>query len=478
MFQNFKDIQQALTAGTTSVYKVVQHYLANIEKDNSRLNALLEVYADEALAQAEIIDKKRETNTAGKLAGMVIAIKDNICYKGHKVGAASKILDGFESQFTATALQRLLDEDAIVIGRANCDEFAMGSSNENSAFGIVKNYIDTDRVPGGSSGGSAVAVQANFCTASLGSDTGGSIRQPASFCNLVGFKPTYGRISRSGLIAYASSFDQIGPFTHTVEDSALLYEIMAGKDEADSTSSSVAVDKTSFDQKSGIKKVAILQPAVEADGLDPQVKSYFENAKSTLEAAGYEVALVPFNWLDYLVPVYYIITTAEASSNLARYDGMHFGYRDPEAQGIDEIYTSTRTKNFGEEVKRRILLGTFVLSAGYYESYFGKAQKIRRKVVEDTEKILKEYPIIMLPTTPSGAFKIGENTEDPIKMYLQDIFTVQSNITGKPSISLPLMTDSQGLPVGFQLMADSNKENDLFLFSKEISALLAPEKVL
>lgn len=476
-FKDFKSIKESLKNGS-SVVDVVSHYLNNIKEHNQEINALLEVFDQEALDNAVKVDEKIKAGTAGILAGMVIVIKDNLCYAGHKVTAASKILDGFESQFTATAVQRLLNEDAIIIGRANCDEFAMGSSNENSAYGNVKNPLDKTRVTGGSSGGSAAAVLANFCTASLGSDTGGSIRQPASFCNLVGFKPTYGRISRSGLIAYASSFDQIGPFTHSIEDTALLYEVMAGQDALDGTSSSAEVEKCDFSKPSGVKKVAFLKPAIEAEGLDPKIKEYFLEAEKTLTENGIQVDWVDFKWLDYLVPIYYIITTAEASSNLARYDGMHFGHRDPDAKGVDGIYNATRTKNFGEEVKRRILLGTFVLSAGYYESYFGKAQKIRRMVKEDTEKILAEYPVILLPTTPSGAFKIGENTEDPIKMYLQDIFTVQSNITGKPSISLPLMTDSQGFPVGFQLIADSNKENDLFLFSKELNGLLNPEVVL
>ncbi|TXC85301.1 Asp-tRNA(Asn)/Glu-tRNA(Gln) amidotransferase subunit GatA [Luteibaculum oceani] len=469
-FHTYADIQEHIKSGN-SVSEVVDHYLEVIAAKNQELNVFLEVFEEEARNEAQRIDKKIANNSAGKLAGMVIAIKDNICYANHEINASSKILKGFTSQFTATALQRLLDEDAIIIGRTNCDEFAMGSSNENSAMGVCKNPIDPTRVPGGSSGGSAAAVIGNMCTVSLGSDTGGSIRQPASFCNTVGFKPGYGRVSRYGLIAYASSFDQIGPFSNNIEDSELVYSVMAGNDPMDSTSSTAPVT-LSNELKSSPKKIAFLKPAIKAQGIDSEIEKYFEKAEEKLTKAGYEVTWVEFNWLDYLVPIYYILTTAEASSNLARYDGMHFGFRDKSAKGIDDIYVKSRSKGFGEEVKRRILLGTFVLSSGFYDSYFGKAQKIRRLVKEDTEKILKEHPIIALPTTPSGAFKLEENTDDPIKMYLQDIFTVQANITGKPAISLPLMTDSQGLPVGFQLMADSKKEDELFAVSKEINKLL------
>ncbi len=464
-FSHFAEIQSALQSGAATVTEVVQHYLNQISQNNEALNIFLEVFEAEALSAAVSIQEKISAGKAGKLAGMVISIKDNLCYAGHKVGAASKILEGFESQFTATAIERLLQEDAIIIGRVNCDEFAMGSSNENSFYKPVKNPVDPTRVPGGSSGGSAASVAANMCTASLGSDTGGSIRQPASFCNLVGLKPGYGRISRYGLLAYASSFDQIGPLTHTVEDTALLYEVMAGKDPRDSTSIDAPV--TAWNQeKEKPKSVAILRDAVEAEGNDPEIKAYFNNLEKELTENGITVNWVSFKWLDYLVPIYYIITTAEASSNLARYDGIHYGYRHPEAEGIDEIYFKSRSTGFGKEVKRRILLGTFVLSSGYYDSYFGSAQKLRRLVKEDTEKLLENNDFLLLPTTPAGAFGLDEHTTDPIKMYLQDIFTVQANITGKPAISLPLMTDSQNLPVGLQVIADSKKEQSLFGFSR------------
>lgn len=463
-YKNFTEIKSKIARGESTVQQVVNHYLEQIASKNKALNIFLEVFDDEARKRAAEVDAKIQAGKAGRLAGMVISIKDNICYAGHKVSAASKILSGFESQFTATALQRLLDEDVIVIGRTNCDEFAMGSSNENSAFGSVKNPLDESRVTGGSSGGSAASVIANMCTASLGSDTGGSIRQPASFCNLVGFKPTYGRISRYGLIAYASSFDQIGPFAHDVEDAALLYEVMAGLDPRDATSLSSPV--IPMDKGKPGKRVGLVKQAIEHEGNDPKIKRYYQKLEGQLKEEGYSIEWVDFNLLEYLVPIYYIITTAEASSNLARFDGIHYGYRHPDAQGIDEIYTKSRSTGFGKEVKRRILLGTFVLSAGYYDSYFGKAQKIRKLVKEETEKLLQKVDFLLLPTTPSGAFKLGENTADPIKMYLQDIYTVQANISGKPAISLPLMTDSQNLPLGIQVIADSNKEAELFSFSR------------
>jgi aspartyl-tRNA(Asn)/glutamyl-tRNA(Gln) amidotransferase subunit A len=399
---------------------------------------------------------------------MVIAIKDNICYKGHRVSGSSKILEGFVSLYHSTVVERLLAEDAIIIGRCNCDEFAMGSSNEKSAYGKVLNPHDNSRVPGGSSGGSAAAVAAGLCTAALGSDTGGSIRQPASFCGVAGMKPSYGRISRYGLLAFASTFDQIGPLTNNIEDMALLLEIMTGKDEYDST----LLQKESPNYYEGYKKVdtrklrvAYITECLERDGLDPEIKAHLEKTISSLKAKGYVVEPVSFPFIDYAVPTYYVLTTAEASSNLSRYSGINYGYRSPEAKDPDMVYKKSRSAGFGKEVKRRIMLGTFVLSTGYYDAYYARGQKVRRIFVEKTNEILKNYDLILLPTTPGTAFQFGQNDMDPIKMYLEDIFTVQAPITGLPAISLPLGKHSNGLPFGVQLMARKYDEMTLLAFS-------------
>jgi aspartyl-tRNA(Asn)/glutamyl-tRNA(Gln) amidotransferase subunit A len=398
---------------------------------------------------------------------MVVGIKDNLCYKDHKVSAASKILNGFESLFTATSVQRILDEDAIIIGRLNCDEFAMGSANQNTIYGTVKNPLDNSKVAGGSSGGSAAAVAAGLCLAALGSDTGGSIRQPASFCGVVGIKPTYSRVSRHGLIAYASSFDQIGPLTNNVEDAAIILEVISGKDDFDSTVSSKKVEaysKASFDKKS--KKIAYIKECLERDGLDPDVKQFIEEKIITLKKKGHIVEPISFPYLELLVPVYYVITTAEASSNLARFDGIHYGYRTEKDLDLDSTYINSRTEGFGEEVKRRIMLGTFVLSAGYHEAYFTKAQKIRRLIQQKTKNMFESYDFIISPTTPHTAFEIDQKNNNPTAMYLEDIFTVQANLSGNPAISLPLGKHSNGLPIGLQIMADNFKESNLLAFSK------------
>lgn len=466
---DFSSLKPKVNSGEISVTKTVTRFLETIAKDNANINAFLEVYADEALEQAKIVDAKIANGTQGKLAGMVISIKDNICYKNHKVSAASKMLENFESLYTATALQRLLDEDVIVIGRVNCDEFAMGSSNENSAFGPVKNPLNTEYVTGGSSGGSVASVAAQMCHASIGSDTGGSIRQPASYTNLVAIKPTYGLVSRFGLIAFASSFDQIGPICHTVQDAALLLDIMAGIDVNDGTS----IDKTesiSVNKSTGTKKIAIIKEAINNPGLDPEVKIAFDKQIEQLKKDGHEINEVSLPLLDYLVPTYYILTTAEASSNLARYDGIHYGYRSEKAQSIDETYVMSRSEAFGPEVKRRILLGTFVLSSGFYDAYYSKAQKVRRLITEQTHNLLKENDFIFGPTTASAAFKLGEKASDPIQLYLEDIFTVQANLTGIPAISIPGGTKTNQLPFGFQLMAANHKETELLTFAAELTA--------
>lgn len=445
---------------------LLEHYL-NCIAENHNLNAFLEVFAKEARQQAELIQAKISAGTAGKLAGMIIGIKDNICFQGHQVSASSKILENYISPFSATVVERILAEDAIIIGRLNCDEFAMGASNESSYYGPVKNFADQTKVSGGSSGGSAVAVQAGLCLAALGTDTGGSVRQPASFCGVVGLKPSYGRVSRHGIISYASSFDQVGPITNCVEDAALLLEIIAGPDQYDSTASSKIVPVYSKEpQSNGKQKIAYLSEALSSAGLDPEVKQAFERSITLLKDAGHVVEPVSFEYLDYVVPTYYILTMAEASSNLARYDGVHFGYRSARALDLESTYKSSRSEGFGAEVKRRIVLGTFVLSAGYYDAYYAKAQKVRRLIRDKTDEILRNYDLIMLPTAPTPAFAIGEKSDDPIVSYLADIFTVQASLAGIPAISLPAGNNKEGLPLGIQFLAPRFGESNLLNFSK------------
>lgn len=468
MIRTYTEVKNALASGDT-VVRILEGYLAQINA-TKHLNAFLEVFEKSAREKAIEIDQKLKDGTAGRLAGMVIGIKDNMCYEGHKVSAASKILEGFESIFTGTAVQRLLNEDAIIIGRLNCDEFAMGSSNENSAFGPVLNPLDEKRVPGGSSGGSAAAVAAGCCTAALGSDTGGSIRQPASFTGTVGFKPTYGRISRYGLIAYASSFDQIGPFTNDISDAALLTEIMAGQDDFDSTASTKPVPEYSKLSEEKALKIAVIQESFEMDGIDPEVKLKTEAIIDKLKADGHKVEFVSFPYLDYMVPTYYVLTTAEASSNLARFDGVHFGYRSSDAKGVEQTYKKSRSEGFGAEVQRRIMAGTFVLSNEFYDSYYTKGQKVRRVLQNRTNEILSEFDFILLPTTPTTAFELNA-LSDPISMYLQDIYTVHANLTGNPAISLPLGTHSNGLPFGIQVIGEHFEESRLFNFSNQMMNL-------
>ncbi len=463
-FRSFSSIHTSLKQGKISCQEIVQYYLGNIQ-EYRHLNVFLDVYADHALESAKEIDQKVNQGTVGRLAGMVIGLKDILCMQDRPLQAGSKVLNNFHAQFTGTAVQRLLDEDAIIVGRQNCDEFAMGSSNENSAFGPTKNAADITRVPGGSSGASAVSVQANLCTAALGSDTGGSVRQPAAFCGVVGLKPTYSRISRYGLLAYASSFDTIGIFTNNIEDNALLLEIIAGQDNYDSTVSHEPVAPytkyLSFERRA---KVAYISETLDNDGLNPEVRQSTVKAIEFLSEEGHEVESVHFPLLEYLLPTYYILTMAEASSNLSRYDGVKYGYRFPDAQNLEAMYKKSRSEALGEEVQRRIMLGTFVLSANYYDAYYTKAQKVRRLLRDATLQILEDYDFIILPTTPTTAFRIGE-TSSPLEMYLADLFTVQASIAGVPAISIPNGTDSEGLPIGLQLMGSSFKETDLFAFS-------------
>ncbi|MGM0478755.1 MAG: Asp-tRNA(Asn)/Glu-tRNA(Gln) amidotransferase subunit GatA [Bacteroidota bacterium] len=458
MYRTFADVKAALDKGR-SVEDILNKYLKNI-KERKDLNAFLEVFEDSAVEKARAVDQKLKDGSAGRLAGMVIGIKDNICYKDHKVSASSKILEGFESIYSATVVERLLEEDAVIIGRLNSDEFAMGSSNENSAFGPVRNALNEDFVPGGSSGGSASAVAAHLCTVALGSDTGGSIRQPASFTGTLGFKPTYGRVSRHGLIAYASSFDQIGPIANDIQDIAAVMEVIAGGDEFDSTASQREVPKLQPKGRQSKMKIAYLKETLDSDGIDPEIKARTEQLVNCLRADGHELIPVSFDYLDYLVPTYFVLSTAEASSNLARFDGVHYGYRSEDAQGVEETYIKSRTEGFGKEVKRRIMAGTFVLSQGYYDAYYTKAQKVRRKIQNRTNEILAQNDFILLPTTPTTAFEL-DAVKDPISMYLQDIFTVQANLSGNPAISLPLGQHSNGMPYGLQLMGKQFDEESL-----------------
>jgi aspartyl-tRNA(Asn)/glutamyl-tRNA(Gln) amidotransferase subunit A len=465
-YQTLGEVRADIQAGKITCASLTKYYLQNIQS-KAHLNAYVEVYEQEALAQAEKVDAKMKAGNAGKLAGMVIGLKDVLCHKGHGVQASSKILDGFISQFNGTAVQRLIDEDAIIIGRQNCDEFAMGSSNENSAFGPVLNEADITRVPGGSSGGTAVAVQADTCLVSLGSDTGGSVRQPAAFCGIIGLKPTYSRISRYGLLAYASSFDSIGIIARSMEDTALVLEVIAGADDNDSTVSHKPVPTySSALNYSGKAKVCYLKEALDSEGVTPEIKAVLQKQIETLQKEGHTVEAVSFPLLDYILPTYYILTTAEASSNLSRYDGVKYGYRSPDSKDLLSLYTKTRSQGFGKEVKKRIMLGTFVLSAGFYDAYYTKAQKIRRLIKEETEKLFQTYDFMLTPTTTTTAFKLGDHSGDPISMYLADIFTVQANICGIPAISIPKGIDSQGLPIGLQLMTREFEEDKLMAFSQ------------
>jgi aspartyl-tRNA(Asn)/glutamyl-tRNA(Gln) amidotransferase subunit A len=468
IYHKLKDIQSDLHSGKITLPDLVRQYLQNIE-ENKHLNAFLEVFSEEAKLRAIEVASKISAGKAGKLAGMVVGIKDNICYKDHRVSASSKILDGFVSEYSSTVVERLLEQDAIIIGRLNCDEFAMGASNENSAFGPVLNFADSTRVSGGSSGGAAVSVQAGMCLASLGSDTGGSIRQPASFCGLYGFKPTYGKISRWGLIAYASSFDIIGPITKSIEDMQLMMDVIAGPDEYDATATQHKSESFSeFLLENKKHKFAYIKETLETEGVEPAVKEATENLIEKLRSEGHIVEPISFDLLPSLIPVYYTLTTAEASSNLSRFAGMHYGFRSNSAVDLETTIKNSRSEGFGTEVKRRIMLGTFVLSAGYYDAYYSKAQKVRRLVQDRTSSIFESFDFILSPTSPTTAFKIGEKSDNPIAMYLADIFTVHANIAGVPALSIPNGVDSNGMPIGFQIMANSGEDAKLLSLAKSL----------
>ena len=464
--QTIQQYHQEIANDKNGCENAVRYFLDKIESAK-HLNAFVEVYKDESIQRAKELDEKRiSAKSLGKLHGVIVALKDIICYKDHKLSAASNILKNFTSVYNSTVVEKLLAEDAIIIGNCNCDEFAMGSTNENSAYGKVLNALDETKVPGGSSGGSAVAVQAGLCMVSLGSDTGGSVRQPADFCGIIGLKPTYGRISRHGLIAYASSFDQIGIFANNIEDVSLVLEVISGPDDYDSTVSNKNLEKFTSPDKS--YKFAYFKNALNHPSLDPEIKKGIEDLIKNLKKDGHTVQGIDFELLDHIVPAYYVLATAEASSNLSRYDGVRYGYREASVETLTDMYTKTRTKGFGKEVKRRIMLGTFVLSSGYYEAYFTKAQQVRRLLVEQTDNIFKDFDAILIPTVPSTAFNIGTMEKDPVATYLADIYTVFANLTGIPAISLPLFKHINNMPFGVQIMSDKYNEVTLLNLSKGI----------
>ncbi len=471
VYDSLTELQRDLFSGKFSTMDWVNQHIARIEEKNKEYNAFVEIFYQEARDRATVLDQKIKFGKPGKLAGLIVGIKDNICYKGMGVSAGSKMLKNFESLFSATVVEKLLAEDAIIIGRLNCDEFAMGSSNETSHYGPVKNPLDTTKVSGGSSGGSAAAVAAGFCQIALGSDTGGSIRQPASFTGTVGLKPTYGRVSRHGLIAFASSFDQIGPIGRSVEDVAAVMEVISGADNYDSTASTKEVPAFSqliSQENAPTYRIAVLRDCIENEGVDKEIREHLKEKITELKEAGHQVEMVEFPYFEYLVPIYYLIATAEASSNLARYDGVHFGHRSKKGTDLESIYKLSRAEGFGTEVKRRIILGTFVLSSGYYDAYYGTAQKARRFISNKMQNILKDFDFMLSPTSPSTAFGIGIERDNPVQMYLEDIFTVMANISGAPSISIPTGKHSNGLPFGIQFTGRHFDEAELLRLSHQL----------
>lgn len=450
----------ALKKKEFSARQLTQACLDAIKEKDTEIHAFLEVF-DDVLEQADKADKKISEGVDLPLLGIPVAVKDNMLIRGKRATAGSKILEGFISPYDSTAVSKLKNAGAIILGRTNMDEFAMGSSTESSAYGVTRNPYDPTRVPGGSSGGSAAAVAGNLALATLGSDTGGSIRQPAAFCGVVGFKPTYGRISRSGLIALASSLDQIGPFTKTVGDTEILYNVLKGIDSLDSTT----IQETQSSQKKLSKVIGIPRKFVDAEGIEVSVKKNFEEVIEKFKSLGYKVKDIELPHIKYSLATYYIIMPAEASSNLARFDGVKYGLHKDGENGIED-YFKTRGAGFGKEVRRRIILGTYVLSSGYYDEYYGSALKMKKIISEELKEMFKKVDLIMTPTTPTPAFKLGEKTGDPLSMYLADIFTVPANIAGLPSISIP-SGFAGDLPLGIELTAGLEREDNLFMAGKE-----------
>ena len=467
-----------LSSGETNAREVTQAALDTIDEREPEINAFISVDADEALRQAEIIDDKRSRGESlGALAGIPVAIKDLICVRGSTTTCGSRILSDYKPPYDATVIKYLRQADAVLLGKTNMDEFAMGSSNENSHFGPTRNPVNGECVPGGSSGGSAAAVAAHETVLALGSDTGGSVRQPAGYCGVIGLKPTYGRVSRYGLVAYASSLDQIGPVTKDVEDAALLLDIIAGKDDRDATSADIAKPNYLEKLHMGIEGLRIgMAPEYFGVGLDPEIRSAVEAAARHLESAGAiivsDVSLPVAADPEYCVGAYYIVAMGEASANLARYDGVRYAFRTgTDRPDLQAMYRSTRSQGFGEEVKRRIMLGTYVLSAGYYDAYYLKAQKVRTLIRKDFERAYERCDFLLSPVAPTTAFKLGEQLDDPLQMYLNDVYTVAVNLAGLPGISVPVATSSQGLPIGAQLLAPPFEEAGLLRAAKVLEGL-------
>jgi aspartyl-tRNA(Asn)/glutamyl-tRNA(Gln) amidotransferase subunit A len=462
-YSDHSDKISKILSGTLSLAENYKAFLARIEEE-SKINAFNSVFTDLNDRIAEIGSGITKGGT-GKLAGMTIAVKDLLALKDKPLTCSSKMLDNFISTYTATSVQNLLDEDAVIIGKTNCDEFGMGSSNENSFYGNVLNPYDNSRVPGGSSGGSAAAVAAGLCDAAIGTDTGGSIRQPASFCGLFGLKPTYGLVSRYGLTAYASSFDTVGPLTRNTYDCALILEVISGTDRLDSTSA--AVRSPSYSKELDLKDVFRIGIPKEyfSEGLNKEIRDQISRVIERLRADGFEITEISLPLTEYAVSTYYILAMAEASSNLERYDGMRYGYRSEAKGGLEEKYINSRSEGFGTEVKRRIMLGTYILSAGYYDAYYKKAQQVRALIRDDFSREFDKVDVILTPVTPTTAFELNEKAKDPLSMYLSDIYTTSANLAGIPAMSIPIGFDSRGLPIGLQIMADHFEELKLLRLS-------------
>jgi len=471
------ELRTAISAGSTKATDLAATYYDRIAAVNPRLNIYLSLTKERALKQAAHIDAlAAKGDPLPPLAGIPVGIKDVLVMRGAPATAGSKILEGYRPPYDATAVAKLEAAGAVLLGKLNCDEFAMGSSNENSAYGPVRNPVDTERVPGGSSGGSAAAVAANLAVATLGSDTGGSIRQPASFCGVVGVLPTYGRVSRYGLIAFASSLDRVGPFAGNVRDAATMLAVIAGHDPRDATSSLAPVPDYAAESDQPLKETGneglrIGVPAEYfAEGLDPEVHTAIERGIDALKAAGCAVKAISLPHTKYAVPVYYLIATAEASANLARFDGVRYGYRSPASETLSAMYSHSRDEGFGAEVKRRILLGTYALSAGYYDAYYLKAQQVRRLLAEEYLRAFAEVDAIVTPTAPTPAFKLGEKTGDPLAMYLADIYTVTASLAGICGVTVPCGSTQEGLPVGMQVLAAHLKESTAFRVARAVEA--------
>lgn len=461
---DFSKIQHLLRENSISCSLLLEKYLQNIN-EGKEINAFISICSEEARASAEKIDRKIKDGTAGRLAGLILAVKDNILVRGSETTCGSRILSNFVAPYNATVIEKVLQEDAIIIGKTNMDEFAMGSSNESSYFGVTRNPFDLSRVPGGSSGGSAAAVASFQATAALGSDTGGSIRQPAAFCGLVGLKPTYGAVSRYGLIAYACSFDQIGPIAHTVADCEKIFDVIKGKDPLDSTSRDYHFESS----KKPIDQIIVGVPGDEFfENIQDEIKQSWMETIDKLERKGAKITQIGLPHERYAIAAYYIIAAAEASSNLARYDGVRYGLRIGKTEELFKFLVKNRSMGFGEEVKRRIVLGTFVLSHGYYDRYYRKAQVARKIIKKDFERAFEKCDVILTPTTPTTAFEIGEKKGDSLAMYLCDVFTVAANLTGLPALNVPAGKDGNGLPIGMQLMGREFSEPLLFSLGKSI----------